>query len=135
MTGAGTEKGTLFTPESANRALSYVRAVVKDLVETAARRKAAEREQRRTVGEPSRRAREEADRAGADLDRIRRELESVGVQVKDELTGLVDFPAEIGGKRVLLCWRHGEERVAHWHDLQAGFPGRRPLGPADANSA
>jgi hypothetical protein len=147
MTGAGTAKGTLFTPETANRALPYVRAVVEDLVEAHARLKAAERERRRARSsaasgkaderardEAARRADEEVARARADMQRIVRELDAVGVEVKEAEIGLLDFPGEMGGRRVLLCWRRGEERVAFWHEESAGFRGRKPIEPADAGS-
>jgi hypothetical protein len=108
---------TLFTPESANRALLYVRGVVDDLVDAAGRVRRA-----KASGVA-------ADLVAAEevLERIGRELESVGVQVKDPSIGLLDFPGEIAGRRVLLCWKRGEERVAWWHDLDAGFAGRRPI--------
>lgn len=54
-------------------------------------------------------------------------LHRLGVILRDPETGLVDFPAEREGRRVFLCWRLGEERVAHWHEVDAGFAGRRPL--------
>lgn len=50
-----------------------------------------------------------------------------GVQLKGIDEGLVDFPSEREGRVVLLCWRLGEERIAWWHDLDAGFAGRQPL--------
>ena len=50
-----------------------------------------------------------------------------GVQLKDLETGLLDFPARMGGRNVLLCWKLGEPRVAHYHGLSDGFPGRKPL--------
>jgi hypothetical protein len=57
------------------------------------------------------------------------ELEALGVQVKDLDEGLVDFPARHPAldEPVLLCWRHGEDRVAYWHGLEEGFAGRKPL--------
>lgn len=61
---------------------------------------------------------------------LRSELErlaALGVVLRDPDTGLVDFPGEIEGRRVWLCWRVGEERVAHYHELDAGFAGRKPL--------
>jgi hypothetical protein len=33
---------------------------------------------------------------------------------------------------VYLCWRFGEDRIGHWHELDGGFAGRRPL-PADGD--
>lgn len=50
-----------------------------------------------------------------------------GILLRDPETGLVDFPAERDGERILLCWRLGEGSVAWYHDEQAGFSGRRPL--------
>jgi len=42
-------------------------------------------------------------------------------------TGLVDFYGRVGEKLVWLCWRYGEDSLSHYHDLEAGFSGRRPL--------
>jgi hypothetical protein len=50
-----------------------------------------------------------------------------GILLRDPETGLVDFPAELDGQRVFLCWRLGEERVGWYHDQQTGFSGRKPL--------
>jgi hypothetical protein len=51
----------------------------------------------------------------------------LGVVVKDVNTGLVDFPSQRDGREVFLCWRYGEERVAYWHDLDAGVAGRQEV--------
>jgi hypothetical protein len=60
------------------------------------------------------------------------ELERIGCSYKDWSfdLGLVDFPAEIEGEEVLLCWRSDEERVAWYHTPDGGFAGRRPIPPA-----
>jgi hypothetical protein len=50
-----------------------------------------------------------------------------GVELKDIHAGLVDFPAKISGREVLLCWKLDEERVEHYHGVQDGFGGRRRL--------
>jgi hypothetical protein len=55
------------------------------------------------------------------------EMDSIGVQVKDLDTGLLDFPCRVDGELVLLCWRRGESRIEYWHTLEAGFRGRQPL--------
>lgn len=55
------------------------------------------------------------------------EIDSIGVQVKDLDTGLLDFPCLIEGETVLLCWKMGEERIEFWHTLEGGFRGRQPL--------
>ena len=54
-------------------------------------------------------------------------LASRGILLRDPETGLVDFPGEVEGRRVFLCWRLGEPGVAHYHEENAGFSGRKPL--------
>ena len=55
------------------------------------------------------------------------QLEELGCVLKDLDQGLVDFYSLLDGELVLLCWKFGEERIAYWHTLEAGFPGRQPL--------
>jgi hypothetical protein len=55
------------------------------------------------------------------------ELEDLGVKVKDLDSGLVDFPADRYGDKVMLCWRYGESEVSFWHKLNEGFVNRKPL--------
>ena len=50
-----------------------------------------------------------------------------GILLRDPETGLVDFPGEREGERILLCWRLGESDVAYFHTEHSGFSGRRPL--------
>jgi|SRR4051794_7812866 len=54
-------------------------------------------------------------------------LEGLGLMVRDVDRGLVDFPALIDGREVYLCWLDDEPMVSHWHEIEAGFRGRRPL--------
>lgn len=66
----------------------------------------------------------------ASTDTLRSELEHLAAEsilLRDPETGLVDFPGEREGEPVYLCWRLGEDRVGHWHPLDTGFSGRRPL--------
>jgi hypothetical protein len=55
------------------------------------------------------------------------ELARQGILLRDPESGLIDFPAERDGRPVFLCWRLGEDRVSHWHDIDTGFAGRKPL--------
>jgi hypothetical protein len=64
---------------------------------------------------------------GEELSRVVTEIARLGVVVRDPSSGLVDFPAERDGEPIYLCWRLGEDEVAHWHDRESGFSGRRPL--------
>ena len=67
------------------------------------------------------------------LERIRGELlqlQEMGLEIKGA-DGLVDFRAHRGEDPVYLCWRFGEPAVTHWHELQEGFAGRRPIDSPD----
>jgi hypothetical protein len=55
------------------------------------------------------------------------EIDSIGVQVKDIDTGLLDFPCLVDGQIILLCWRLGEKSITHWHGTNEGFAGRKPV--------
>jgi hypothetical protein len=55
------------------------------------------------------------------------EIDSIGVQVKDLETGLLDFPCMVNSEIVLLCWKMGESHIDYWHTVDAGFRGRQPL--------
>jgi hypothetical protein len=50
-----------------------------------------------------------------------------GILLRDPETGLVDFPGEVDGRQVFLCWRLGEDEVAWYHGQHAGFSSRKPL--------
>ena len=55
------------------------------------------------------------------------ELEQVGCEFKGSEEGLVDFHGKLEGREILWCWKLGEERITHWHELDAGFKGRQPI--------
>jgi hypothetical protein len=57
-----------------------------------------------------------------------REVSELGVEVK-AADGLVDFRSKLHGRTVYLCWKYGEERITHYHDLDTGYAGRKPLPP------
>lgn len=54
-------------------------------------------------------------------------IEETGAQPKDLDSGLIDFPAILEGKPVLLCWKLGEEGISFYHYYEEGFAGRKPL--------
>ncbi|MEP6732252.1 MAG: DUF2203 domain-containing protein [bacterium] len=127
----------LFTVDHANRTLPYVRKIVEDIV----------REHRRwqeSVVEldlltsslhpelPDPRAvalEKKIQRIAREIDAFQAELESIGIQLKDRKIGLIDFPSELDGRPMLLCWQLGEPSVQFWHELDTGFAGRQPLAP------
>lgn len=126
-----------FTVEQANRTLPLVSRIVGDIVALYPRwRERVRQYELRAAGaradRPDPRAQElERELLGLqqEIEGCRRELEALGVQLKDYAMGLVDFPGEIGGRAVCLCWRFGEPAVEHWHECNAGFAGRQPLRP------
>lgn len=61
------------------------------------------------------------------LDTLVREINATGAILRDVNTGLVDFPALREGREIYLCWRYDEPAVTHWHELDAGFSGRKLL--------
>jgi hypothetical protein len=78
------------------------------------------------VGAAARR-RGERDKAVQEANDTLKEIDSIGVQVKDLEQGLLDFPALLDGKTVLLCWKLGEPTITHWHTEEEGYAGRKPL--------
>jgi hypothetical protein len=54
-------------------------------------------------------------------------LIEMDVTLRDIATGLIDFPALVSGRPVWLCWRLGEDDIAHWHPHDEGYDSRRPL--------
>lgn len=124
----------VFTVEQANRALVLVRRVVRDLVASYAelmRMRTQRQESAVNVGRAGElpQLQSEIDAAVERLNQLHHELTAIGCVLKDWASGLVDFPATYQGRRIWLCWRLGEETVTHWHDTDAGFAGRQPIGP------
>ena len=63
-----------------------------------------------------------------EIGKITTEINEAGVQLKDYTRGLIDFPAQRGGRIVLLCWQLGEgDEIEWWHATDAGFARRQPL--------
>lgn len=63
-----------------------------------------------------------------EIGKITTELHELGVQLKDYSRGLIDFPSLRDNRTVLLCWQLGEvEQIEWWHEIEAGFAGRKPL--------
>lgn len=122
----------MFTLGEANKALVLVRRVVQDVVREYAELMdlRARREELASQAAPNDQL--EALRAAIEghidaINRLQEELGEIGCDLKDFETGLVDFPCAHKGRTVLLCWRAGEESVGYWHEVDAGFSGRRPV--------
>jgi hypothetical protein len=136
------QRSRTFTVGEANSMLPLIRAIVADLVPLA--RYVMDRRERLSLlsggrsRDPSDLYQEELAQIEEELaDDTRRlteyleELRQLGVEPKSATDGLVDFPSIVQGRPVYLCWKLGEPEVRYWHDLEAGYAGRRPL-PAES---
>jgi hypothetical protein len=119
-----------WTPEQANELLPIVGATVRRLRD--ARRGLAERgfdNEFALQAETSGGAWPGIERArdSVEVTLCFETLERLDIVVRDLERGLVDFPSVIDGREVYLCWLLDEPSVGHWHGVEAGFAGRRPL--------
>ncbi len=71
--------------------------------------------------------RAERDKAEQQVRDAISEINAIGVQVKDLDIGLLDFPCNVGDEVVLLCWKLGETAITHYHGMDEGFAGRKPI--------
>lgn len=137
---------TLFTVASANKALPLIRAIVQDIVDLY--RDVRDREQRlNSMRRGSTGKQQQDDPYSEEVEQVRTDLEKdieklegffeelveLGVDFKDPVMGLVDFPSMRDGQEVCLCWKLGEPAVEFWHTQDAGFQGRQPLESTETN--
>ena len=126
-----------FTLVEANRSLPLVQRVVGDIVKTHAQAMQLQQElERQPSGKNAKQAPPPATAAGLQgrldacmnkLEDFVDELSEIGCELKDYQTGLIDFVGRHDGRDVYLCWKLGEERITHWHELDSGFAGRQSI--------
>ncbi|QDU61936.1 hypothetical protein Pan216_28010 [Planctomycetes bacterium Pan216] len=136
----------LFTPEQANKMLPLVRRIAED-VSGAYRDLVTDYEACKDILSIDPETLTEGHRE--ELDDVKRrlemkqarvaeyaeELDELGVLLKGEADGLLDFPCEHEGRVVFLCWKLGESQIRYWHEIEAGFRGRQPLWTDDPESS
>lgn len=145
MDESSADEQRLFTVEEANSTLPLVQAIVRDVVRVS--HEIVERRERLCQVRGGRKPKpgdpyseelaqieESLEQERAKLYEYAEELRELGVELKDGLSGLVDFRCRMDGRVVYLCWKLGEPEVLHWHELDSGFSGRRPL-TADVGAA
>jgi hypothetical protein len=74
-----------------------------------------------------REARERVSEHARRVSALLQELDALGCVFKGFEEGLVDFYTLRDDRLVFLCWRLGEPRISHWHEVDAGVAGRRPV--------
>lgn len=121
----------VFSLSRANSTLPLVRRVVADIVQLSRQMALV---QQRLASETVEGDTDEMEMLDATTDQqesrlsaLMAELTEIGCELKDANIGLVDFIGRHDGRDVYLCWRLGEDRIAFWHDLHAGFTGRQPI--------
>ena len=117
-----------FTPTEAKKTLPLVKRIVKDILDTS-------NEMRLIADEIGGKAEEDPriQRLADDIENFMSELEEIGCYFKDWnfQIGLVDFPAFIEGKEVFLCWKSDEDDIMYYHEMEAGFAGRKIIPPEE----
>lgn len=117
-----------FTPSEAKKTLPLVRKIVRDILDTSREmRLIADEIGSDVVNDP--RIQKLAD----NIEEFMKELEEIGCYFKDWnfSIGLIDFPSIIDGKEVFLCWRSDEDDIMYYHEVEAGFAGRKIIPPEE----
>ncbi len=121
-----------FTIEEANAALRVIRPLMEEIQRIRGKIIAQRPEiwpaMARSVGNGGNPALSRLVKEFDRLDQAVRQILATGAQIKDIDTGLLDFPAWREGHEVYLCWKVGEDEIAFWHEVDAGFAGRQPIG-------
>jgi len=116
----------LFTLAEANRTLPLVKRVVQDIVaiypewkDLVARYELVAAQARPDWGESKEQIdlKAQIDAVAARINVFLGELEEIGCE----------FHGRLDEREILWCWKFGEDRITHWHELEAGFAGRQPL--------
>lgn len=61
------------------------------------------------------------------IKRIIEFIRGTGAIITDLEEGIIDFPYLRQGKLVYLCWKRKEKTIGYWHEIEAGFAGRKHL--------
>ncbi|HXE84174.1 MAG TPA: DUF2203 domain-containing protein [Gemmatimonadales bacterium] len=126
----------LFTLAEANRTLPLVKRIVQDIMvvypqwkDLVAQYELVASKARPEWGESQEQLdlKNQIDAMAAKINDFLGELEQIGCEFKGFDEGLVDFHGYLEEREILWCWKSGEERITHWHELDAGFAGRQPL--------
>lgn len=125
--------GKYFTLETANRALVLLKPIIADIVrkmQEAHQLHQLVQQQKNTPGTSDVALLDNLSRAEKLLNEVEyhmKELEAVGVFLKDLEKGIVDFPCLRDGQIVYLCFRIDEESINFWHETSGSFTDRKPV--------
>lgn len=113
-----------FTVQEAVRTLPLVKRIIRDILDTSYQIRTMS-----TVLEGESESHPQIEALLEELKSFIAELEEMGCYYKDWnfSVGLVDFPAIIADKEVFLCWRSDEPEIKYYHEIEAGYAGRKPI--------
>ena len=114
-------KTKTFTLPQATKTLPLLKKIVADILKTGQSIRELSVEMEKPEEDP------EINRLMDLLDELFEEIEGLGCYYKDWnfTVGLVDFPAKIHGRDVMLCWKSDEENIQYYHDAESGCAGRK----------
>lgn len=69
----------------------------------------------------------EQERAVAEARDTLKEIDEIGVSVKDLQQGLLEFPFQLEDEVVLLCWTQGQTAITTWRTAEQDPSDRQPL--------
>jgi hypothetical protein len=120
-----------FTYAEANRAIVLVKRILSDIVREHARMlDLQEVIEASHVGGSREQEAATLRELMKTIDRLQsyvEEADEVGVEVRDWRTGLVEFPAIVGGREVFFSWKLGESRIRYWSEEHPSHAGRKPI--------
>jgi hypothetical protein len=120
-----------FTLQEANQALTVIRPLMDEIQdirqEILARQPDVWPVVERAAGNGGSPAASKMVREFERLDALVHQVQDTGVLFKDINLGLLDFSALKDGREVYLCWKYGEQDIAFWHEIEAGYAGRQPI--------
>lgn len=121
-----------FTPAEARNTLPLVKKIVKDILDTSKEMKLIADD----FGIKDIHNNSQLRKMAGEIDGFIAELEEIGCLYKDWnfTIGLVDFPAVIDDREVMLCWKSDEDEIKFYHDIDSGYSGRKPIPEEYLNS-
>ena len=123
-----------FTLAEANRTLPLVKRIVSDLVtlhpqwrDLVAKYEVVSASARPDWGESTDQLalRGRVEEVARQINGYLEELAQIGCVFKGFDEGLVDFYGKLEGRDIFWCWKQGEEKIEHWHELETGYAGRQ----------
>ncbi len=113
-----------FTPKEANRTLPLVKKIIRDILLDVNRIRSFSKDKNLEIN-----SEEKIEHLRIRIEGYIKELEEIGCSYKDWSFefGLIDFPAIIDGKEVLLCWRSDEDTILFYHGYDEGYAVRKKI--------